>query len=330
MEVIGGIQTIATGFNLDHIPAVLTDEEMFHYSSSIWAGPGAPVDTPRMHVGLTDGTNTANFLLSTMIAGWTGPKRLCINPAIYLRLANPAAGGNQNLGYKGLITKLGGGPSNVISNVIPLAGAGLGIDTVLIRPPIGEAFRIDALGSDTWVGGAGVSLPNILVEIGNGTIWANVMNGLNTQLWFADNLKLFINNAIYLRITNLAVGAAVVGWSGQRIQAYGSGTGNVMSAIATVLAGGLSIAIRPTTATEQWIVTGIFSNVPAGGAPNQLPDIGVENSNAAILSLMARNSDVDYWLHGFEIPVSNANFVMLTDTSAGGANLAYSALRTRL
>jgi len=330
MEVVGGIQAIATGFNLDYIPPALTDVEMFHYGSDVFTAVGASTDTPRMNVGLSDGTNTANFLYSSNIAGWTGPKRLFINPTTFLRLGNPGAGGPQNLSYKGLITKLGGGPSNVISGVAALGGFGLGADTVVIQPPIGEGYLINAFGSNTPVGAPPAGLPNILVEIGDGAVWAVVMDGLNTKLWFADNLKLYIHNGLYLRITNLAVGAAIVGWSGQRIQAYGSGAGNVMSGITTVGAGGLSIAARPTTTTEQWIVTGIFSDVQIGAAPAALADVGVQNSDGTLLSLMARNSDVDYWLHGFEIPVSNANFVMITDTGAAGANLAFSAIRTRL
>jgi hypothetical protein len=329
MEVVGDVQLIASGFNLDYIPPALTDVELFHYGSSVFTAVGAPSDTPRMNVGLTDGTNNAFFLYSSHIAGWTGPKRLFINPTTYARLNNPAAGGGQNLSYKGLITKLGGGPTNVVSGVIPLAGAGLGVDTVIIQPPIGEGYMINAFGSDTPVGVAPAGLPNILVEIGDGTIWAVVMDGTNTKLWFADNLKLYIHNGLYLRITNLAVGAAVVGWSGQRVQAYGSGAGNIMSGIATVGAGGLSIAIQPPTTTEQWLVTGIFSDVQIGAAPAQLADVNVQNSNGNLASLMARNSDFDYWLHGFEIPVSNAQFVMVTDTGGAGANLAFSATRTR-
>jgi len=328
MEVVGAVQAIATGNNLDYIPPTNTDVETFHYGSSVFSAVGAPSDTPRMNVGLTDGANAAYFLYNTHIAGWTGPKRLFINPTTYLRLNNPAAGGGQNLSYKGLITKLGGGPSNVISGVIPLAGAGLGVDTVIIQPPIGEGYLINGFGSDTPVGVAPAGLPNILVEIGDVTNWAVVMDGTNTKLWFADNLKLYIHNGLYLRITNLAVGAAVVGWSGQRIQAYGSGAGNIMSAIATVGIGG-SIAIQPPTTTEQWVITGIFSSVQIGIAPAQLADVNVQNSNGVILSLMARNTDFDYWLHGFEIPVSNANFVMVTDTSGAGGNLAFSAIRTR-
>jgi hypothetical protein len=331
MEVLSEIRAIATGIDMDHVPAAGSDEVMRHFGSSVWTAVGAPTDTPRMRVGLCDlVSGPAWFLNSSMNRGWSGPRRLLINPTTFLRLQNPAAGGGQNLSYDGQRIHLSGiAPSNVVSGVITLAGAGLGVDTVLIRPAVGDAYKITDFGSNTWVGAAPAGLPNILVEIGDGTIWAVVCDGLNIKLWFTEDMALYITNNVYLRITNLAAGAAVVGWSGERIHLSGTGGSIVQSAIATVGIGGAA-NIRPVDVLDQWEVSGIFASQQVGGGGVALANVSVNNNNAVIQSLKARSTDIECWLHPWKVPVSNANYLTVTDLSGAGGNIAYSAIRTRL
>lgn len=331
MEVISDIQSRGVGLDLDHVPLLGSDEVMRHFGSTEWSVVGPPTDTPQMRVGLCDLTSgPAWFLNAGEIRGWSGPRKLLINPTTFLRLQNASIAGARNLSYDGQRIHLSGiAPSNVVSGVIGLAGAGLGIDTVLIRPTVGDAYKISDFGSDTWVGGPGVAQPNILVEIGNGTIWAVVCDALNGKMWFTEDMALYITNGLYLRITNLAVGAAVVGWSGERIHISGTGGSIVQSAIAGVGIGG-SIDIRPVDLLDQWEVSGIFADIQFGGAPFDVADVNVENNNGALASLKARNTDVDCWLHPWKVPVSNANYLTVTETSGGATNIAYSAIRTRL
>jgi len=322
MDNINGIQAIATGNNLDHVP--LQDEVVSQFGSDVWTAGGAPTDTPRMNVGLTDGVQTAWFLTSGNIRGWTGSRKLHINPTNYLRLNNPAAGGIQNLSYDGIQEKYIRGTSNVISGLVTLAN---GLSTT-IQPPVGESWHVTDFASDDWVGIAPFGLPSVLVEIGDGVNWATICDGTNSRLWFTEDMGIYINNAIYLRITNNALVPAFLAWSGVRSNRYQS-VSAVKSNVAVVLAGG-AINISPVSTREEWLITGVFSSNLIGIAPDQLPDINVENNNGAILSLKLRNSDVTGWLHHLNIIVSSANYLTLTDTSGLGGVLAYSAYRTRM
>ena len=321
MNIISGIQTIATGFNLDHIP--VSDEMISHAGSSVWTAAGAPLDTPRMNVGITDGALTAWFLTSGNIRGWTGPRRLYISPTNYLRLNNPAGGGDQNLSYDGDIQRPGA-VSNVISGLVSLAP---GIATV-VRPPVGQCWHITDFGSDQWVGIL-PTLPNLRVELIDNVNAVIVVDGTNSKLWFTESMGLYIDNATYIRITNTSIGQATVGWSGIISRPQPATQRMTRSALAVVLAGG-TLDIAPINTREEWLVTGIYSSNLFGIAPDQFPDVNVEANNGVIASLQARNSDAPLWLHHPNIPVSSTRYITITDTSGIGGTLGYSAILTKV
>lgn len=323
MDSISNIQAVATGLNLDHIP--LNDEVIREFGSDLWSVVGAPTDTPDINVGITNGAQTAWFMTTGNIRGWTGPRKLYINPTFYLRIFNASPGGIQNLSYDGEQAKFIRGTSGVISGVVNV-GAGA---TILIRPPLGEAWQINDFGSGQWLGVPPVGLPDIVVQMGDGVNWTVVLDGANSRLWFTEDMGININNAIYLQVTNTNALATDIGWSGIKFKQNDTASSSVKSNVAVVGIGG-ALNIAPVSTREEWMVTGVYSNVLFGGAPNMLPDINVNNSNGVLASLKARNTDVAFWLHHPNILVSSTNFLTLTDTSGAGAVLGYSAYRTRM
>ena len=170
------------------------------------------------------------------------------------------------------------GTSGVISGVVNV-GAGLAI---VVQPPLRESWLISDFGSSQWVGIAPAGQPDILVEIGDGVNWATVIDGTNSRLWYTEDMGVYINNAIYLRITNTSALAADVGWSGVKFKQNDTVSSSVKSNVAVVGIGG-AINIAPVSTREEWMVTGVYSSVLIGVLPDQFPDVNVENSNGVLI-----------------------------------------------
>jgi hypothetical protein len=139
---------------------------------------------------------------------------------------------------------------------------------------------------------------------------------------------LYINNAVYLRITNNNALTAVVSWSGQLLSEYGLGASRVASVVGTVGALG-SLNLIPVGAEAQIEVSRIGASVFIGIAPAQLPDVDVFLNDGTLTSLMAQNSDDAFWAGPAGLLLEANNFLTVTDTGGAGGDLGISAIVTK-
>jgi hypothetical protein len=155
------------------------------------------------------------------------------------------------------------------------------------------------------------------------------MNSTNIRGWLYA-MALYLTNDVWLRITNPNIATNSVCWSGTRLQTYPSGLPNVMSAVATVGAGGILDA-RPANVDEEWLITAFGALTWIGAAPAALPDMAVDLVNATpLVSRLARNADFCHQLSPPDLAVSRANFARFTETNGGGDDIGFSAIRTSL
>ena len=326
-RVFSLIATLGPGLNYDIQPPVGQDWEVNDLGSSIWVGvPTASV--PQMQVGLYNGVLGPSYfrnstLVNPHIHGWVSPSRWMINNANYLRITNPGAA-PENISASVVLAQ-DQGPNRLsrvisgIANLIPTA-------TVVIQPPVGQDWVIYDVGSSLYVGAQPNGLPNVQVAMTDGTITADVAHGADFRGW--RPMEIYINNAVYLQLTNQAGFAADISWSGAICQNQGPNIpSQVVSAIATVGIGGV-LTIQPPVG-EEWRVTEIATSTWTAGAPAALPDVAVNLTDGTIASLVQAGTDTKGWLAVIRYDLTNTLYMTLTDTSGAGGNIAVSAIRWR-
>lgn len=326
MQNVNDIQTIGTGLAINARPPVGEEWLLNKFASNVWTGNPAPNNTPRLDVGITDGVLTSWYKRSGQLKGWNHAGPLYLSNGHYGVLRNPAAGGNQNLGYSGVKTReFGNGPAQVISDLVNVLAGG----NTVIRPPVGEEWVITGILASEWLGAAPNGLPEITVQITDGVNSATILRSTDAAGQFVET-KLYISNAVYLLVTN-ADGANpnVIGWTGYKLQQYPSGLPNVMSAVGAVGAGG-SLNARPANDDEEWDVSAIGSSVWVGVSPDALPDVDILMNDGTLTSLLAQNSDFAFWLSRPDLKIRRSDYMTITDTGGGGGVLGFSAIRTRL
>ena len=192
--VNSNVALLGAGLNLDIRPPPTQDWEVTAIGSSGWVGV-QPFQVPEVDVSLFDGVNIAEILRSTDVRGWYRRQKLHINNTNYLRLNNPGIAG-ANISWSARLTRFfGAGASLVISDLQVLA-AGATYD---VRPPAGVDWLITDVGSDQWLGAGAAGVPNIDLDLTDGTLQAQLLDPASGRLW-ESALELFSSRYNYLQI----------------------------------------------------------------------------------------------------------------------------------
>lgn len=219
--------------------------------------------------------------------------------------------------------------AKVFTTIVPLAAAGVG-DFYDFRPPVGEDWEVTELGSSAFSGGTvpevdaglmtAVSLvPAWIRHSGNTGVFENLRG-------WGGQTSIFINNACWLRVENADAAPIIVSISAKVIKSYGpNGRSSVVSGIA-ILGGAVATPIIPPVG-EDWLLTDVGSSVWVNANPNQLPNVVVALTEAALLATIANAGAVSRgWDRPFELYMNNTSYVTLTP--AGAATIGWSAVIT--
>jgi len=318
------VALVGAGGNLDVRPAAGIDWEVTEIGSSIWVGV-APNGHPRVNCGIWDGVNGPAWVLqSTDIRGWQRRQQLFISRTNYLRLNNPGLGG-ENVSYSAKVTRIFGVATDPVITDVQTIGIAGNMDII---PPAGFELEITDIGASLWIGGAPAGLPEVNVSLFDGIITGQFMLGSDTAGW-NKKLSLYIDDQNYLRVTNANLAALnAIAIVGTIARIRGAAATAVMSDIRAIGAGA-TITIRPILG-EEWMVTAIGANAWAGAPPASFPNIRVDITDGAIFSTVARSVDAHNWMNELELLIDNTNYLAITDLTAVGCNVVFSAYKTRI
>jgi len=315
--VMNNTVLVGAGANQDIQPPITQDWEVTAIGSSVWVGV-VPFQLPQVDVSLFDGTIQAEIIQSTDVRGWQRPLKIQINNGNYLRLNNPGgAGANISWSAK-LVRYFGAGTSNVVSDLATVGAAA----TWDVRPGVGYDWKISDFASNTWVGAAPAAVPNIDVNLTDGTLVAQILDPVSGRLW-ETQLELFAGRTVYLRMTNTAGAPAVLGFTGEIYRYFGAGASVVESILGNAGIAG-SVDFQPADG-EEWRVTCVAGATWVGVPPLLFPDLTVHFFNGTIASQISSQTD---WLmngHVPEIVIENANYLRVTNTNAAAQNVGVSA-----
>ncbi len=308
---------VGAGANQDIQPPATQDWEVTAVGSSVWVGV-VPLQVPQVDVSLFDGTIQAQIIRSTDVRGWMRPLKLQINNGNYLRLNNPGGGGANISWSAKLVRYFGAGASNVVSDLATVGAAA----TWDVRPGVGYDWKASDFGSDTWVGAGPAGVPNIDVNLTDGTLIAQILDPVSNRLWAAQ-LELFASRTVYLRITNTAGAPAVVCFTGEIYRYYGAGFSVVESILGNAGIAG-SVDFQPALG-EEWRVTCIAGATWVGVPPLMFPDLTVHLFDGTLASQICSQTDNLMQEHVPEIVIENANDLRVTNTNAAAQNVGVCA-----
>lgn len=209
-----------------------------------------------------------------------------------------------------------------IQNV--LAGANLDV-----QPAAGFVFKLTDFGSDTWAGVPPNAIPEISVGIFDGLLGpSHILRSTDIRGWYRKQAVL-INNGNYCRITNDAVGAANVSYSGQIYQDYGAGAGaSVCATDVQTIAAAAVLTLQPAV-NQDMKVLDVGSSLWVGAAPAGLPDVLVAMTDGVNAATLLQSTDTRQWEPELAIHINNADFVTIQNTNALPADVSVVAEITR-
>lgn len=319
--VMNGVATIATGLVVDIRPPATQVWRVTEAGSDQWAGV-LPNAISNIDVSLFNGVIQGEFLRSVDLRGWYRKQNIVIDRDVYVRLTNNALV-NAVVSYSAeLIYHFGAGAS-ISRSAIQTIGTGLTVD---IRPPLNEDWIVHDICSDDWLGAAPVAVPNVEVDLNDGTIVARIMDSTEMRQW-EPGQRLFVSRDNYITLTNAGAGNANVGWSAELMRWFGAGATTVRSDVQAVGAG-LNVDFRPPVG-EEWEVVMFGSSVWAGISPNQFPDITVSIFDGVIASTI--ETATSWHNNGNEVSVhiDRDRYIRINDASAAGQNVGISAQLTQ-
>jgi len=320
--VMNGIQTVGAGLTIDIQPPATQVWRVTEVGSDQWGGV-LPNAVPNMDVSLFNGTIQAEFLRSTDVRGWYRKQNLVIDNTLYLRLTNNALV-NGNLAYSIELMRYHGAGTSVSRSGIQTVGAGLTVD---IRPATDiEDILVHDVGSSVWLGAAPVAVPDVEVDLNDGTLVARVMDSTEMRQWEAEQ-KLFVTRNNYVTLTNAGLANANIAWSGELVMYYGAGASIVRSDVQAVGAG-LNVDFRPAPG-EEWEVTMIGSSGWVGVSPNQFPNITASLFDGTIASTIETATSWHNNGHALSVKVDRDRYIRVNDASGAGQNVGISAQLTQ-
>lgn len=207
-----------------------------------------------------------------------------------------------------------------VQNVIQTVATGLVVD---MRPPATQVWRITEAGSDQWAGVLPNALPMLNLSLFDGTIQGEFLRAVDLRGWYRKQ-NIVIDRNTYVRITNTALVNANISCVAVLIREHGVAPSISRSAIQTI-ATGLTVDLRPATATEDWVVYDICSSDWLGAAPNAVPNVEVDQNDGTIVARFMDSTEVRQWEPEVRLFVSRANYITLTNAGAANANVGWSA-----
>lgn len=315
------IEIGAGGYNYPRPPAG-EDWEVQLAGCDTWVGT-APNGVPQVNVGIYDGVASFGYVLkSTDIAGWGKRRRLFLNNSKYLALANPG-GAAVKVAYSAKRSRPKG-TSTVRTVHQSVATTGV----LTVRPPQGEEWLVTAIGSTQWVGTAPAAVPDLKVELTDGTHSATILIGTNKRGW-SKELEIYINNNTYLKITNTNASTAGVCVSAKLLRIVKSGADSVVASKVETIAGNGSLTLIPPAGVEMK-VTEVGAETWIGTAPDAFPDVSVKLTDGTKSAILARKTDTCGWNAEIEAFIDNDDYLAVTDTSAAEQDIGVSAVKVNI
>lgn len=210
---------------------------------------------------------------------------------------------------------------NTVRTDVQTVGAGLTVD---VRPPDAfHSWRITEIGSDQRVGVLPNAVPDVDVGIFDGVREAFVLRSVDVRGWYRKQ-NIVIDRDNYCRLTNNNAAAANLSWSGELIRYHGVAPTVVRTDVQTV-GTGLTIDVRPATATEDWIVRDIGSSNWLGAAPNGVPNVEVDYNDGIIVARVMDSTETRQWEAEQRLYVNRTHYLTLTNAGLANADVGWSA-----
>lgn len=166
---------------------------------------------PEVSVGITDGTLVASIICREVDnRGWNKAFDWIIDNNIYLRITN-SAGVDVDIAYSGVRI-----PQASIGSVQDVVGSA----NLDIQPPAGQEWVITEIAAETWTGAAPNEYPQIVVSLYDGANLSDILESGVASLGWNRKLHIHIDNATYLRITEISTAANEVGLLGYLKRSY--------------------------------------------------------------------------------------------------------------
>jgi hypothetical protein len=208
-KVISDVRDMIAGEVWEVRPPAGQDWDIRDIGTSRWsAGAGG---LPNVTVELTDGVSFATIAIGTENFGWHSFD-IHINHDVWLRFTNPG-GAPATVGFSGIISKDYG--PNGVSEVASLVGTVLGgaANILLVRPPIGQEWKVTRIGGSVLTAAAPLSLPDVVAALTDAApIVSPVLQGTEDKGWF-DDLEIYLNHDNWMTITDTPAAGADLGVS---------------------------------------------------------------------------------------------------------------------
>ncbi len=170
-------------------------------------------DYPDLSVFITDGTLVGSVMaIGTRNLVWDKKFNIYISNTVYLRF-EPIAGADRDVGLS--MIRVG---VEQFADVVDIGAGG----TIDIQPAVGRDVAVTQWSAETWAGIAAAGSPDVDVSLYNGVVLSEIMeNGsAGDNAIMNREFEIFINNAVYIRCTDISGGANEFGYTGYTVRRY--------------------------------------------------------------------------------------------------------------
>lgn len=208
----------------------------------------------------------------------------------------------------------------VVTDVqIVLAGANWDL-----QPPIGEDYKITAMGSSVWVGVPPNQVPELDIGLFDGALGpSHILRSTDIRGWFRRQ-NIVISNANYLRINNPGAGNANVSMSVERLREFGPGGADIVRSDIQQLAGAATWSAQPPVG-ENWAFYDFGSTAWVGAAPAGLPNLQVDLTDGVDLCTLLQGTERRLWDAELTLYANNANYLDITNSAGVQADICFIA-----
>jgi len=168
---------------------------------------------PDLSIFITDGVLVGSLMCNgTRNLVWPKLFNIYISNTIYLRL-EPIAAADNDVGLSMILVGV-----EQFADVVDI-GAGGVID---IQPAVGRDVAVTQWSAETWAGVAPAGSPDVDVSLYNGVVLSEIMeNGTaGDNAIMNRQFEILINNAVYIRCTDISGGANEFGYTGYTYRRY--------------------------------------------------------------------------------------------------------------
>lgn len=207
-----------------------------------------------------------------------------------------------------------------VTTDVQLVGAGLNLD---ILPPVGEDQEVTDIGSSVWVGVVPNTRPQVDVGIFDGALGpSHILRSTDVRGWYRKQ-RILLSRTNYLRLNNPGGAGANISFSAKIIRRYGTGVSIVLTDVQAIGAG-LVLSIQPP-AGQDWRITEFGSDQWIGAGVAGLPNLLIQITDGVLVATLMQSTDTRQWDAELDLPVTNANYVDVTNTAGVLANVSFSA-----